>query len=105
MEATKGGAAKAINPRTRKRKLPRTTAVLITCQDGEYARRLKEAREKINLAEFGIDGLTLRVAMNGGCMLEIAEGDKVKKVDRLAAKLRATLESDRMKITRPSKTI
>lgn len=91
--------------KAKKKKPPRTAAVTITCQDGAYEKRLREAREKINLAELSIDGMRPRRAITDGYVFEVAGENKADKANKLAARLRATIGGEGVKITRPSKTI
>lgn len=110
--SSKSGGNKAANKsltspqqKARKRKPPNTAAIVITCQDGAYEGKLKEARNKVNLAELGIDSMKPKRAITGGYMFEVAGEDKSAKADKLAAKLREVIGGEGVKITRPRKTV
>jgi len=88
----------------KKKKPPRTEAVTLTCRNGSYEKELREAREKIPLADLGIDIKKVRRAATGAYVFEIAGDSKESKADLLATKLRETLSAkDGVKIARPCK--
>lgn len=109
--AFQSGGGKEVNksPNTppqrkaKKRKPPKTAMVIITYQDGVYEKVIGEARNKIKLAELGINGVRPRRAITGGYAFEVAVEDRASKADQLAAKLREAIGGEGVKITRPCK--
>jgi len=73
----------------------------MTCPNGKYAEKIREARGKINLDEIGIAELNITRAVTGGYKFEISGEDRVAKADRLAAKLHKGVAG--IKVTRPCK--
>lgn len=88
---------------TMRRRPPRTAAVVIKGRGDHfsYAEALKIAREKINLAEIGIERPKIRKAANGGLLIEVPGVNGTAKADTLAIKLKETLND--VSITRPIK--
>jgi len=107
-----GGTASAgNNPKTqaaplekkiKRRKPPKTAAVIVTCKNGGYKDLMQEIRAKIKLIDLGIDDTRIRSAMNGGQMIEVAGTEKDAKADRLASKLREVIRQEGVKICRPT---
>jgi len=88
------------------KKLPRTAAVQITCPEGEAAKTMKLARERIKLEELGVRELRPRRARTGALLLEIPGADSNKLADTLAAKMREVLADEPgVVISRPVKTV
>lgn len=87
-----------------KKRPPKTEAVTLTCRSGTYENELREAGEKIPLADLGIDIKKIRRAATGAYVFEISGDGKASKADLLATKLRETLGSkDGVKVARPCK--
>lgn len=63
----------------KRRKPPKTAAVIVTCKNGGYKDLMQEIRAKIKLTDLGIDDTRIRPAMNGGQMIEVA----LRKMPRL----------------------
>lgn len=88
---------------------PRSAAVVITLQPGAeergvtYSKVLAEARGKINLTGLGITELRFRQAATGGRILEIPGTSSSEKADTLAEKLRESLNTEDIKVSRPNK--
>ncbi|CAK1590252.1 unnamed protein product [Parnassius mnemosyne] len=87
---------------------PKTAAVVITLQpDAEkkgvtYRDLLAKAKEAVHLGELGITGgLRLKVTQTGARMLEIPGESSGATADALAAKLRASLNADEARVSRP----
>ncbi|CAK1585425.1 unnamed protein product [Parnassius mnemosyne] len=87
---------------------PKTAAVVITLQpDAEkkgitYRDLLAKAKEAVDLGELGITGgLRLKVTQTGARMLEIPGESSGATADALAAKLRASLNADEARVSRP----
>ncbi|CAK1601059.1 unnamed protein product [Parnassius mnemosyne] len=87
---------------------PKTAAVVITLQpDAEkkgvtYRDLLAKAKEAVDLGELGITGgLRLKVTQTGARMLEIPGESSGATADALAAKLRASLDADEARVSRP----
>ncbi|XP_068993471.1 uncharacterized protein [Neodiprion pinetum] len=76
-------------PTVARRRAPRTAAVAIKSrgENTPYAEVLKFAREKIQLAELGIEETRVRRAANGGVLIEIPGPENARKADALAAQL------------------
>lgn len=92
---------------TLRRKVPRTTAVAITCLDERisYADILKKAREKVSLQALNIDSANIKRSMTGGVIIEIADDEEGGKADGLKEKLCEALESSKIRISRPMKKL
>jgi len=89
----------------RRRRVPRTKAVVITCLQGEYKDNLRLATDKIDPASLGIDGMTARRAVTGAKIFEIGGPEKREKADAPAAKIREVLaDREGVRVTRPSAT-
>ncbi|XP_046629516.1 uncharacterized protein LOC124309827 [Neodiprion virginianus] len=93
-------------PTVARRKAPRTAAVAIKSREENtpYAEILKFAREKIQLAELGIEETRVRRAANGGVLIEIPGPENTRKADALAAQLtRVILDKygNAVSVTRP----
>lgn len=89
----------------RRRRVPRTEAVVITCPQGEYKDNLRLATEKIDPASLGIDGMTARRAVTGAQIFEIGGPAKREKADALAVKIREVLADRKgVRVTRSSAT-
>ncbi|CAK1598352.1 unnamed protein product [Parnassius mnemosyne] len=87
---------------------PKTAAVVITLKpDAEkkgvtYRDLLAKAKEAVDLGELGITGgLRLKVTQTGARMLEIPGESSGATADALAAKLRASLNADEARVSRP----
>lgn len=72
---------------------PKAAAVTITgiTEEFSYADALSKARERIPLADLGIQLSRIRHTVNGGRLIEIPGPDGSKKADDLAIKLREVL--------------
>lgn len=83
---------------------PRSAAVMISgSRDGPaMAELLSTARNKINIAEMGINQLKIRRAATGGTLIEITGDDMKEKAYQLCAKLREVLPAE-TRITVPTK--
>lgn len=89
-----------------RRRIPRTSAIVLTCPKGQYAETMTEIREKIKLSEVGIQGgITTRTAMTGALIMEIPGTENEPKADALASRMREVLkDKEGIKISRPTKT-
>jgi len=86
----------------KRKRLPKSEAVVLTCPNEAYAEKLKEAREKIDLSKIGIQEIKIRRARTGGYIFKISGEGKSAKADCLTAKLREEVKG--VKIARPCKT-
>lgn len=88
-----------------RKKVPKTTAVAITCVDEKisYAEILKKARDNIPLDSLDIKDANIRRAMTGGVIIEIAEDEKGEKANNLRDRLNAVLDSSRIRVSCPVK--
>lgn len=68
-----------------------------------YAGILAKARQKIKLADLGIEAVKLRQATTGARILEVPGRDSSARADQLAEKLRAALAEKGVKVARPIK--
>ncbi|XP_045541598.1 uncharacterized protein LOC123723093 [Papilio machaon] len=90
---------------------PRSSAVVITLQPGAsergatYASVLASAKERINPAEFGAQGVRLRKAANGGRIFEFPGASSGEKADSLAQRLREVLDGEVVRVSRPTKSV
>jgi len=73
-----------------RRRAPRNAAVSIKVnpEGPSYAEIIKQARESVNLKEFGITNPRMRRAANGGVLIEIAGPEGAAKANTLAARLK-----------------
>lgn len=94
---TQGGEKKEGKKRRKRRRAPTTAAVALTCPAGEYGAVMREARERINLADLGIGPVRPRRAVTGALLLEIAGDGKKEKADALVVQLRAVLAEKEMR--------
>ncbi|XP_045542778.1 uncharacterized protein LOC123723616 [Papilio machaon] len=91
--------------------VPRSSAVVITLQPGAaeqgatYASVIASAKEKINPAEFGAQGVRLRKAANGGRVFEFPGASSGEKADSLAQRLREVLDGGVVRVSRPIKSV
>ncbi|XP_013174886.1 PREDICTED: uncharacterized protein LOC106123200 [Papilio xuthus] len=90
---------------------PRSSAVTITLQPGAaergvtYANIIASAKERINPADFGAQGVRLRKAANGGRVFEFPGASSGEKADSLAQRLREVLDDGVVRVSRPVKTV
>ncbi|XP_076398060.1 uncharacterized protein LOC143266359 [Megachile rotundata] len=87
-------------------KPPRTAAVTITVAPGgprSYADIMREAREKVPLAEVGIAEVRYRQAVTGAMVLEVPGEGGAAKADALAGRLRVLFDHNVVKVSRPVK--
>ena len=96
-------------PRPTVAKPPRTSAVIVTltpeaiAKGVSYAQVLERAQQAINLVQLGItEGLTVRQAISGARLLELAAAHSSEQADMLAERLRVVLDGVAV-ITRPYK--
>lgn len=89
---------------TLRRRLPVTAAVTITAKERKTNNgdRLRKAREKVSLEELGIKDTKIRMAANGGILIEVMGQEMDKLADKLANKLRDALEGEAV-VKRPFK--
>jgi hypothetical protein len=87
------------------KKVPRSSAVTITCtgNDYSYANALKRTRSTVSLNSIGIEKLVLRRAITGGINLEIPRTDNNNKAIRLENKLKEVFRDTGVVINRPQK--
>lgn len=97
-----GRALRMVGDKVRKRKPPKTAAVVISARSGDfsYSDALKKTRESISLTEMGISKPKLRVTVNGDRLIEIPGPDGARLADELASELR-NLFKDEEHISRP----
>jgi hypothetical protein len=88
----------------RRKKPPRTAAVILTCPPGEYSTVMGQARSNISLTELEISNIKVKRAITGALILEIPDLVGAKKADRLANKM-ANLFANApgIKVARPTK--
>uniref|UniRef100_A0A2A4JDP3 CCHC-type domain-containing protein n=1 Tax=Heliothis virescens TaxID=7102 RepID=A0A2A4JDP3_HELVI len=88
---------------------PRSTAVVLTLQPGAvergltYAGVLTKAKENISLSDLGISGIRCKTTVTGARLLEIPGATSGPRADALAEKLRTTLGTEEVKVSRPTK--
>lgn len=76
----------------------------MTCKDGSYEKEVREARNRVPLAELGIEQIKIRRAVTGAYIFEITGETKAAKADLLATKFRETVGAkEGVKIARPCK--
>ncbi|XP_070529759.1 uncharacterized protein [Cardiocondyla obscurior] len=90
--------------RNKKRKVPNTAAITITCPKGKYEDTLKLAKSQIDLASLGINELKSRRGLTGSIIYEISGEDNTVKADALSEAMSKVLANcEGVKITRPRK--
>ncbi|XP_059047979.1 uncharacterized protein LOC131843367 [Achroia grisella] len=105
IQATKESA----KPKKRRLRPPRSSAIVLTIQpEAEkggltYSSVLREAKDKISLAELGITELKFKPAITGARILEVP-GDSGEKADLLADKLASVLPEGSVRVSRPTKS-
>jgi hypothetical protein len=86
---------------------PRTSAVTLTINEGaktSYADVLATARQKVPLAEIGVESLGMRKSMTGGIINRLP-GDKDRgKASRLATRLAEVLDPAVVRVAAPNRT-
>lgn len=86
------------------RKEPKMAAITVTCPKGKYEEILREARNKINIEDMGIQGIKINRAITGALKFEIPGENTHKLADTLALRLkRAIGNKESVKIERPIK--
>lgn len=75
-------------PRPKKRRTPKTAAVMVTCPEGDYKDFLLATQEQVHLKELGISSIVTKKAFTGALLLEISGEERGKRADALAAALR-----------------
>lgn len=96
---------KVENKKPPRRRVPRTAAVVLTCQNGQYAETMAEIRSKVKLSEVGIQsGLTTRTAVTGALVIEVPGAENGPKADALASRMREVLQNkEGIRISRPTR--
>ncbi|XP_070530005.1 uncharacterized protein [Cardiocondyla obscurior] len=91
--------------RRNRRRIPKTSAVVLTCPQKDMPKILSEARDKIKLPDIGItDGIKTRFTATGALLLEVPGESSGPQADALAARLRELLVNrEGIKINRPIK--
>lgn len=87
-------------------KVPKTAAIALTCPEGKYGEVIRQAREKISLAEIGIEesGIRAHKGVTGAMIYEVSGPDKQKKADIFAGKLAEVVGNlEGVRVTRPTK--
>lgn len=91
--------------KVKRRRPPRTAAVVLTCPEGRYNEIMQMARARVDIGALNIDGLKLKRAQTGAFILEVPGQDGAGKADALAEKLQeALIREEGVKVTRPVKT-
>ncbi|XP_011858889.1 PREDICTED: uncharacterized protein LOC105556407 [Vollenhovia emeryi] len=96
-----GGAPK----RAPRRRVPRTSAVVITRIGGDYREALTTLRRKIKLDDLGIgDRIAIRSGATGARVIEVFGEGHAEKADLLAERIRQVLpDEEETRISRPRK--
>lgn len=90
----------------KRRKEPRSAVIAITCPADKYEETIREAKNKITLAELGIkDGMRCKRAVTGACLFEIIGPDNAEKAAKLKSKMLEIFNNrEGVKITKPIRT-
>jgi hypothetical protein len=103
---TKKGTAQATKTAGLPR-APRTSAVTLTINEGvktSYADVIATARQKVPLAEIGVESLGMRKSMTGGIIIRLP-GDRDRgKASRLATRLAEVLDPAAVRVAAPNRT-
>lgn len=91
----------------KKRKVPKTAAVILTCPPGQYDETMKEARSKIDLAQCGVEkgkGPSIKRALTGALTFEFGGPNGQAQADKVADKLRELFNNkEGIRVSRPIK--
>ncbi|XP_047999781.1 uncharacterized protein LOC125236905 [Leguminivora glycinivorella] len=98
--------------KAQKLKAPRSAAVVLTLQPEAvekgitYRDVIAEAKTKVQLADIDIPGgLRFRRAATGACVLEIPGASSGDKADKLADAIRQQIDGEKIRVSRPTKTV
>ncbi|XP_063634877.1 nascent polypeptide-associated complex subunit alpha, muscle-specific form-like [Cydia splendana] len=98
--------------KAKKLKPPRTAAVVLTLQPEAlqkgvtYKEVITEARTKVQLTDMDIPGgLRFRRAATGACILEVPGVSSGDKADKLAEAIQQQIGLEKVRVSRPSKTV
>lgn len=97
---------KKVTPsKPRSRKVPQTAAVVLTCPPGHYEETMREAKNKIDLKQCGVEkGPGIKTALTGALTFEFSGPEGHVHADRVAQKLRELFNNrDGIRVTRPMK--
>ncbi|XP_059048825.1 myosin-11-like [Achroia grisella] len=109
-QAAKKKAAAERRRRKRRFKPPSSSAIAITidpaAEEGglTYESVLREAKDKISLADLGITDLRFRLGVTGCRILEVPGADTGDKANSLAARLAEIVPGGSVRVTRPEKS-
>ncbi|XP_059047805.1 uncharacterized protein LOC131843207 [Achroia grisella] len=109
-QAAKKKAAAERRRKKRRLKPPSSSAIAITIEPAAeeggltYESVLREAKEKISLADLGITDLRFRLGVTGCRILEVPGADTGDKANSLAARLAEIVPEGRVRVTRPEKS-
>ncbi|XP_011859276.1 PREDICTED: uncharacterized protein LOC105556772 [Vollenhovia emeryi] len=89
-----------------KRRVPRTSAVALTCPQGQYAKVVAEVRARVDIGALGIGGrINTRQAATGATIFEVSGEGHSDKADQLATKIREAIQGkEGVRVDRPVKT-
>ncbi|XP_072761523.1 uncharacterized protein [Anoplolepis gracilipes] len=87
-------------------KVPKTSAVMITCPEEKYGENMAAIRKEVKLDQLGIKegSLKIRKGLTGALILEIFGEDKVRKAGQLAERVReVTGDNEGVRVKCPQK--
>ncbi|XP_070529992.1 uncharacterized protein [Cardiocondyla obscurior] len=89
--------------RTKRRRVPRTSAVVLSAPGEEYNKLMAEVRSKIKLADLGIqEKVTMRTTATGALLIQIPGSENECKADALASEMKQVLaHKENVKVSRP----
>lgn len=93
------------NMALKRRRVPRTAIVTITCPQGKYAEVMSLAKKKVSLDQLNIEEIKMRRAITGAMALEIKGPENNQKADNLATALSNAFKDRKdVRISHPIKT-
>ncbi|XP_011869268.1 PREDICTED: uncharacterized protein LOC105562800, partial [Vollenhovia emeryi] len=97
------GRGGGLPKKTPKRRLPRTSAVVLTRPNGDYREALARLRREVNLEDLGIGGLVnIRSGATGAKVIEVSGEGHANKADFLAEQVKRVLQGeDGTRVDRP----
>ncbi|XP_024889558.1 uncharacterized protein LOC112465963 [Temnothorax curvispinosus] len=107
-ETSKTGAARSLGQtapaKKTRRQLPRATAVIIICPEGQYGKVMAEIRRRVSLQDLGVGEFRVKRAITGALTLEVPGPDSFK-ADLLCQRVaEAVAGRVGVRVARPVKT-
>lgn len=101
----------SVKGKARPPKPPRSAAVVLSLQPSAlergitYQKVFTEVKQKVDLADLGIQDLRFKVTATGARMLELPGANSGDKADALAEKVKEVLNENDVRVSRPAKCV